>query len=366
MVVIMCKKLIKNFSLMGFSFASSILFAGMDMDSRVSQLESQMKEVRTKTENETYGALTASNAPQLKDGCGFFVGLGAVYQTAILGQTDFGYTSNQNIGDLPFHGNFMEAKNSWAWGINAQVGYNMQHDQSYVALTNNYFDMSTTRKVSVSNPSKIDPTRMSDTFNSNAASDAVSDWSLTYDLLGIEVGRDFFFSRYFSVKSSVGLLSSWIWLTNDISYTGAGNGTNSQYVEDKSNFWGIGPQVGTVMSFGLMNGFSLFADLKGALMYGRLRVQNYEKDTNTDNDNLNLKAYSHQILPYVTATIGLSYDMTTEGKGNHFKFRAGYNAQYFIGANQMIYPVHINDPSFKRESGALQTSGLVLDATWSF
>jgi hypothetical protein len=181
------------------------------------------------------------------------------------------------------------------------------------------------------------------------------------------MGRDFFISRYFSIKPSFGLLTSWIWLQNNISYTGKDLGLDSDYVNDKSNFWGIGPQAGTVLGLGLMNGFTLFADVKGSLMYGRLRVEHSENYSADADAQYELKAYSHIILPYVTATIGLSYDVTTEGKGNHFKIRAGYNTQYFIGANQMLYPVNIGDGyEFKREEGSLQTSGLVVDATWSF
>ncbi|NBO25158.1 MAG: hypothetical protein EBU93_08025, partial [Chlamydiae bacterium] len=347
-------------------------FAGMDMDSRVSQLESQMKEVRTQTENETHGALTASNAPQLKEPTDFFLGIGLVYQNAILTQTDFGYTTS-DLDILPLSGQMLERNSKWALGINAQAGYNFKHDNSYVALNNSYFNISSSKKASFDLPSHIVPSRTSSLIQDfedgswlHAAS-TVSNWDLTYDLLGLEIGRDFFISRYFSIKPSFGLLTSWIWLQNNISYTGVDLGLDSDYVNDKSNFWGIGPQAGTVLGLGLMNGFTLFADVKGSLMYGRLRVEHSENYSADADAQYELKAYSHIILPYVTATIGLSYDVTTEGKGNHFKIRAGYNTQYFIGANQMLYPVNISDGyEFKREEGSLQTSGLVVDATWSF
>jgi len=339
------------------------------MDSRVSQLESQMKEVRTQTENETHGALTATGAPQLKEATDFFLGIGAVYQMVSLGQTDFAVTSDYDFS-TPYSGSFKEMKDHWAWGINAQAGYNFKHDHAYVALTNNYFDSSVTTKVDLSGPSTILPTRLNSLVSSSDyAYSASSNWDIGYDLLGLEVGKDFFVSRYFSFKPSFGLLTSWMWLKNNISYTGDDFDTNSAYVEDQSNFWGIGPQIGTVVNVGLMNGFALFADIKGAMMYGRFTIKHNEINTNGDNELLTLKAPCHRIIPYVSAILGLSYDMTTEQKGHHFKFRAGYNAQYFLNANQMIYPVsteHNSDYDFKKQEGSLQTSGLILDMTWSF
>lgn len=361
------------------TMATSVLFAGMDMDSRVSQLETQMKEVRTKNENDTYGALTGTGVPTLKDPTHFVLGIGAVYQTATLTQTDFGYTSETEIGALPLYGRLLEGKSSNSWGINVMAGYNLPLDHTYIALTNNYFDISATQKADAGSNGVIDPTRQSYVIEDYVASSALyatkatSDWSITYDLLGAELGKEFYVSRALSFKTSIGLLNSWIWLQDRISYTG-GNGGNSQlgdnseYIKDKSNYWGIGPQVGTVVGFGLGKGFTFFADLKGALMYGRLKVDHYDyMSVDPDVNSLEIDGFAKRVLPYLSATLGLSYDRTTQSQKNHFKFRAGYNIQYFVGANQMLYPVAISaNYEFKRQEGSLQTAGLMLDASWSF
>ena len=361
------------------TMATSVLFAGMDMDSRVSQLETQMKEVRTKNENDTYGALTGTGVPTLKDPTHFVLGIGAVYQTATLTQTDFGYTSETDIETLPLYGRLLEGKSSDSWGINVMAGYNLPLDHTYIALTNNYFDISATQKADAGSNGVIDPTRQSYLIEDQGqggayyATKATSDWSITYDLLGAELGKEFYVSRALSFKTSIGLLNSWIWLQDRISYTGGNGGDdqlgdNSEYIKDKSNYWGIGPQVGTVVGFGLGKGFTFFADLKGALMYGRLKVDHYDyMSVDPDNNSLEIDGFAKRVLPYLSATLGLSYDRTTQSQKNHFKFRAGYNIQYFVGANQMLYPVAISAYyEFKRQEGSLQTAGLILDASWSF
>jgi hypothetical protein len=173
---------------------------------------------------------------------------------------------------------------------------------------------------------------------------------------------------------SYGLLTSWNWLENNISYSGGDQlGTvGSVYTEDKSNWWGIGPEIGLESVFGIGKGFSFFGETKGSLMYGRMKITHEENYSNNSTESLEIKAYGHRIVPYVQAIIGVSYDYSTDDHKNHIKLRAGYNTQFFFSANQMIrpsvQPIAGGDAQeyFYRENNNLQVQGLILDASWSF
>ncbi|MBI3211910.1 MAG: MOMP family protein, partial [Simkania negevensis] len=83
--------------------ATSVAFGAMDMDSRVTQLENQMKQVRTETAMGTAGALTALARPEV-DGRGFFITADVLYWHAKIGGTEFGYTDSKPAGVLPIEG----------------------------------------------------------------------------------------------------------------------------------------------------------------------------------------------------------------------------------------------------------------------
>jgi len=366
---------LKNLPAVAVCFASFSAFAGMDMDSRVSQLEAQMKQVRTATENKNFGAKTATAGAMLDDPYHVTLGIGAVYQSAILGSTEFAYTENDTAVSYPVEGDLKEAKDNWSWGINAFVGYNFDHDGYDMKITNSYFDTSASSTANAGFGGAVVPLRAStyivdetsETSFTNC-SESKSQLSITYDLLGLELGRDFYVSQYLAIRPFIGLLSSWMWLENNISYSGGEELTvNSVYVEDHSNWWGIGPQFGLNSEYGLGGGFSIFADTKGALTYGRFRVYHTEDFSGTANPEAEVKAYGHRIVPYVQAVLGVSYEFTTDNNKNHFLLRAGYNTQYFFGANQMLRPSNNGAINYiTRQNNNLQTQGLILDASWAF
>lgn len=370
--------LFKNLPVAIACLSSAAAFAGMDMDSRVSQLEAQMKQVRTPTENDSFGAKTASAMPILENPYDFTLGLGAIYQTAVLGNTEFAYSDDDSSSALPVKGDLRESGDHWAWGINAMADYMTAHDGFDVKLFNSYFDTSSSRSVTAGFGGTVVPLRAvpgitgDSTFFDNC-NEAKSNLKVGYDLLGLELGRSYYVSQYLSVRPSYGLLTSWTWLENKIAYSGGSDlaTVGSVYVEDKSNWWGIGPEVGLESVFGIGKGFSFFGETKGALMYGRMKIEHEENYSNVADDNLEISAYGHRIVPYVQAIIGVSYDYTTDDHKNHIKLRAGYNTQFFFSANQMLRPSTQSSSTssqeyFYRENNNLQVQGLILDASWSF
>jgi hypothetical protein len=372
--------LFKNLPVAIACLSSVAAFAGMDMDSRVSQLEAQMKQVRTSTDNNGFGAKTVSAAPILDEGFDFFVGLGVVYQNASLGGTEYAYSDNDEEIAYPVHGDLRETKDSWNWGINAMVGFNTSLDGYDVRLVNSYFDTNHSTSVQAGLSGDVVPLRFNSYITGATVTDSVdyakSSLSITYDLLGIELGRDFFLSQHLSVRPNYGLLTSWMWLENKINYTGGDLVNDSVYVQDKSNWWGIGPQFGLDTNWGLGKGWSIFADTKGSLMYGRFQVSHQEEYSASAQPHqpTDIKVYGHRMIPYIQAMIGVAYKYYTESNKQAFRLRAGYNTQYFLGANQMIVPgvysvTEGDDPSnqtFGRNFNSLQTSGLIVDVALTF
>ena len=107
---------------------SSAAYAAMDMDSRVSQLEKQMSQVRTENPMGTYGANTASARPDLVDGNGWFFTADVLYWHGKVGGTDYAYSDQDPTAQLPIKGRNKDISFDWDWGLRAGVGYRFEHD----------------------------------------------------------------------------------------------------------------------------------------------------------------------------------------------------------------------------------------------
>jgi len=380
---------------------SSAAFAGMDIDTRVSQLEMQMKQVRTSTDSKRFGAKTAEAGPMIVDGYDVTIGLGAIYQSAALAGTDYAYTeqgrSPTTVDFIPLDGSIKEPESAWAWGINAILGFNFERDGWDLRLTNSYYDTNETNTIEAGYGGVVVPSRVlsglieaSSSHDFVACAEATSKLGVAYDLLGIELGRDYFVSSHLALRPNYGLLASWLWNDQKIDYSGdpitslAILQHNIYKVHDRSEWFGIGPQFGLGSTWGLGKGFSIFADTKGALMYGRFKTTHTEElvfsePSSSDADySLDVSSNSRRIVPYIQSILGVSYSCFSDDNKNHFLIRLGYNVQFFFSANQFIYPsmqygansveseISYTIPQFRNTFNNLQTSGLILDAAWSF
>ena len=167
--------------------ASASLCAGMDMDSRVSQLETQMKQARTTNEMGSAGANTAVARPD-KDLTGFFIGAGFVYQQAKAGGTEYAYTDD-SAATYPIKGDMSDINYKWDWGLNVKAGYNMPHDGMDITLGYHYYDQSSNNSTESGLNGTVIPLRSSSSIVDGTANSftscnkGTSDYSLEMNLL---------------------------------------------------------------------------------------------------------------------------------------------------------------------------------------
>ena len=301
---------------------------------------------------------------------------------------------------MPFTGQVYEPKSAWAWGIDAILGYDFSRDGWDARLTNAYFKATQSDAVLAGWGGNVIPARVVYEVVSFIApndfwicAEAHSNISLAYDLIGLELGRDYFVSRHLSLRPLLGLLGSWMWNTQNIVYSGDPKdivtpvlGNDSYKTQDRLDWYGIGPQVGLETKWGLGKGISFFADAKAALMVGKYRVVHQEEFTRQPNSAfpgpylIEMRSTYRRILPYLQTLIGLSYDFFSDDQTNQFLIRLGYNVQLFAGANEFIMPDQINEsdsapgprpelfalPTFRSYFNNMMTSGLLIDTSWTF
>lgn len=353
---------------------SAVAFAGPDLDTRVQDLEKQMKQVRTETAKGTYGATTALARPEVQ-GNGYFLTLDILYWHAKVGGTEYSYTDNDLSFTLPVIGRTRDLGFGWDWGVRFGAGYNFEYGgwDTYVNFT--LFDTNDGQKTTAGLNGTVIPLRgtsyiVDGDFSSHSfthCNEATSQFDLDFERIDVELGRNYFISKELALRPHFGLVTAWINEDQVTRYTGGSVlGINTVNVKDRNDFWGIGIRTGLNTKWFIGNGFSIFGNASGALVYGYYEVQHKEWYTPSPTNYLRLNANMHRFSPTAQLTLGLSYEQYLNNDKQHISLSLGYDVQYWWRQNQML---QINDNfgiRYGRYSEDLGFYGITLDIRWDF
>ncbi len=363
----------------GLLAVSASGFAAMDTDERLEMLEKQMEEVRTETSMGTYGAKTASARAEV-NGKGWNIDLDVFYWKGKVGGTEYAYSDNDPVTSLPIRGRTKNMDFSWDWGVRLGLGYNFLHDGWDALLSYTWFDNSGSDSRTGGVNDVVVPLRGSSEITENQgaqfnfAKSANSQFDLDVNLLDLGLGRSFFVSSSLSMRPHIGLRSAWIDLEQDTKYSGGtpdgstnwGLGVNNVSVDDKCNFWGLGPRAGFDTKWHLGNGFSIFGNVAGSLLYGNFDVDHKEKYSADENARISLDANVHGFSPNVQFALGLGYDTYINNDKQHIGLGIGYENQYFWRQNQMLKIDDASPLKYERYSEDVAMQGITFNFKFDF
>ena len=343
---------------------SSVAVAAMDMDSRVTQLEKEMKQVHTETAIGTYGAETATARAEVK-GNGAFVELDILCWHFRDPQAAYASTDSVQVGIFPIEGEVKNVDFGWDWGFRVGLGYNFEHDNWDLGARYTYFKTNSSESESAltvlptqasglvpdMRPGKQDWSAEFD--NCTKASTSVD---FTYQTLDVDLGRAFFVSKMLSFHPFWGVKTAWIKGYQTTSYTGgdpeefkAGKvqgvevlGLQSNVIKVKidDHYWGIGPRVGCDSKWHLGSGFSIDGDVAAALLYGFNKdrtKESYSLYDQNGSDFYDMKNNVRVVTPLIEMKLGIRYDTYVNHDKQHFGVGFGYDTQYWWDAPIMLY-----------------------------
>ena len=371
------------------ALASSVVCA--DMDTRVTQLEAQMRQVRTQTARQTYGASTASARP-LEEAQGIRFNFDIFYAHARPNGVEFNYVDGQATGSnanqpvLPLNGLVNDISFQWDWGFKVGVGYNFEHDGWDANAQYTYFDTSASTSSNPGSNSYTVPLVGWAALPEGVGGDEFFVYSdnatglsdLEFDVVDLMLGRNYFMSKYLSMKPSFGLKATWIKFNKEARFTGGSSNENSPelgfnlgdatiYVKDRSNYWGMGPATGVDTNWYLGCGFSIYGNASGSLLFGRYQVWHRESSTITDRSDktIDLDANVHAFVPVVDLNLGLAYGTYVANKEQYVEFSLGYECTYYWNATQCL-DVDQTDVLFsvKRDPQDIGVQSIVARFTW--
>lgn len=181
-----------------------------------------------------------------------------------------------------------------------------------------------------------------------------SHWTLHLNEIDLELGRQFFVSKWLTLKPHAGLRTAWVRQNDHILYENFIvhiSGLPPNYMTKISqhmgnNYWGLGIVAGLDTQWGLTCGWSIFADFEASLLYGYfdLAVEEVDEGFYTSGTDLlpfksplyNAHEFTHVNRFITNFLAGLRYDTFFCDEEYHLGFQAGWEMHFFFGQNQFF------------------------------
>lgn len=365
------------------ALVASTAFGGLNDESRTSQLEKQMAQVRAETSNGTYGAKNGAGNPQT-DGYGIFLDLNILYWRSNTGNTTVAF-SDQSIGNaLPLTGSLQNVNPSWDWGFRVGAGYNFEKDSWDGSVQYTYFRGSSSASKSAGQNDRFVPEKGTATivspvlFSNIQAQSYSSSVNLNLDNIDAQLGKNYHVSSDLALRPFVGLATTWLTANQSSQYSGGTTlGVNSIMVNDTCKFWGMGPEIGMDTKWTLGSGFSLFGNIMGSFLYGNFDIRHQNWYTGLmvaggANHSITMDGDMHSFVPTFRSFTGLRYDQYIDNNAQHIGVELGYDLLYFFSANQQLVEdgpgtdlvTALLHYSYANQYVAFQ--GLTFGITWDF
>jgi len=361
--------------------ASASAFAGSDIETRVNEIEKKIEMMSTTTSMGNFGPSLVSARAE-PDGMGWSLSLDVLYWQSKIGGSTY---CAINDGLVPSPINFTisprEPNFQWAWGFKIGAGYNFDHDKWDTKLKYTFFRNHGKDYVnSLSLPSAIvspmievgAPLTYASAINYEEknvvlsyADETKTSLKNRYDDLYLDLGRDFFVSKYLSLRPSFGAEAAWFTFTSNTKFSGgqeinlpvpqiANNvdvATNDYQLPDQFSFTqtrtiddigdcvlqtvftekfvGIGPRAALDSRWHLGEGFSIYGDVNAALLYGYFKNNLSQKYGDQPNNEIRAHYKYHRLVPTAKFELGVVYDKYIMCETQHVSMALGYENQYY-------------------------------------
>lgn len=293
----------------------------------------------------------------------------------------------------------------WDWGVRVGLGANLPHDAWDVVLNWTHFFTTASRRVTAGPTQLVMPTFLhpqtgGTSFNgspgilasqSGAGPSAKSSWKLKLNEIDLELGRQFFVSKWLTLKPHAGLRTAWIRQRDNTRYDGLLNPTVASATDlffsranvfMKCNYWGIGLIGGLDTQWGIGCGWSLFANFDASILYGYFDVNHRENgvvDSPLPTTNalgiavgatdplFNYSRFYH-VGRFITDFImGIRYDYMFCDDTYHLGVDLGWEHHLFFGQNEFVFFNSANEvgQSFSNQ-GDLSIQGFSLKIRFDF
>lgn len=252
---------------------------------------------------------------------------------------------------------------SYEPGFKVGLGAKFRHDGWDVYAQYTWLSSGGTSSITPSSGSNV----MANIFAASAlglptVSSASATWRSHLNVLDLELGRNFWISKWLTLRPFTGMKFSWNTQDFNVDYLGATDifpAANLNMDMDLDQF-GVGLRSGLDAAFYVCKHWSLFGNLAATTLLNSFDSSRKDTDTTTDViiDNLR-KQSSHRVTAVLECELGVRYELAFHNDDFMFTLQAGWEEQIWFGQNQFIFVPN-------SASNDLNFEGLTLKAAFNF
>ncbi|MBS0605458.1 MAG: hypothetical protein KF898_00215 [Parachlamydiales bacterium] len=323
------------------------------------------------------GVINPPGRPQVRNGADLFITADALYWIAhedglplFVENEDQGFTTNLHKADAEgLHWD-------WDWGFRVGFGYNMPHDGWDLSLTWMRVYGKAHEHEHAHGDDALYPTLTHPGANLNGVNlgrgpytKAKGHWKLQLNQIDLEMGREFFVSKWLTLRPHFGLRTDWIHQKLEVHYNRFEGVSGQDYeVEMKNHFWGLGIAAGLDTQWGLGGGWSIYGNAAFAVLYGFHELDREDELANGTEFKWVDMDYSYRVSRAVgDLQLGLRWDTMFDKDRFHFGIQAGWEHHIYFSQNQ--FPRFVDDVAigdFIANQGDLTFQGWTLSARFDF
>lgn len=326
------------------------------------------------------GMINPPGRPQVRNGADLFIYGDLLYWNAhenglFYAIENDSATPSSNLAEA-------EVKNihgKWNWGFRVGAGYNMPHDGWDIRTTWLRFTDNAKKHARAEDADDAVFPTLASPFNRIANDEtcqrAKAHWRFRLDQVDLDMGREFFVSKWLTLRPHGGLRTDWIHQKLNTEYKNfAGTATpNEVEVELKDRWWGIGLEAGLDTQWGLGGGWSVFGNMTAAIIYGFHHLDFDEENTpasavtTSSGKFIDLDNHYRISHPVLDIAMGLRWDNMFSDDRVHLGLQVGWEHHVYFSQNQ--FPNFVDDVNlgkFVVNQGDLTLQGWTFSARLDF
>lgn len=352
-----------NLKKCSFAIASLALTGGLsaaesgsyrDFEQRLSALEKKQTNV------------TPAINPQAKNGLGMFATVDALYWTPKERGPAYAIRNATSTAFPAPGAKSASISTDWSWGFCLGLGYVVGHDGwDLYANWTRFHQKDRSHNTTVPVGGSFYPLVTVPAYEGTYATTALAEWELGFDTVDLELGRDFFVSKWLSLRPHIGAKGAWIHQHLHVDFSGGNLGLPAGDAIDgvlRSKFNGVGLCIGLNSDWRLGYGFSFYGDVAVALLYGRLKNSELDIDLFSGSTLQTQENAFHVSRAETDLALGLRWEHVFSK--NHFllSFQFGWEQLIVFGVNGFTNIAAV----LSAEPGSLTLQGLTFAAKLGF
>lgn len=289
--------------------------------------------------------ITPNAGPCVTCGADVFVTAEFLYWTVRQNNTEFALTSpsvqtSETLATA--RGKFFNADGKMEPGF--KVGLGMMFDCDGWDLYANYTWLRTkrTRHAAPSTDLLLSGT-LSASINEDGLTLLTSKWEHDFNVIDLELGRNFFISQCLHLRPHFGLKGHWQEQEWTVNGTGINEDGNAFATLDKlcQDYWGVGIRAGLDSAWHFTNCFSLVGEVAASVQWQRFEstasgVSDISSSPETFEVIINAKDNFHMLNGILEMYLGLRWEDWFCCDEYHYSIEAAWEMQWWAAQNQLV------------------------------